>query len=90
MSTNNLKENVQDFITERLNQSYTQIVGNKTYSKIADKYFKLFEKIENVIQDTSITDKYKEAQFDMYTMQLEEAYKTGFKDSAKVFLNKSL
>ena len=74
MSTNTLKENLQDFITERLNQSYAQIVGNKSYSKIADQNFKLFT----------------ETQFDMYTMQLEEAYKIGFRDSAKVFLNKNL
>ena len=90
MSTNTLKENLQDFITERLNQSYAQIVGNKSYSKIADQNFKLFTEIENAIQNTDITEKYKETQFDMYTMQLEEAYKIGFRDSAKVFLNKNL
>ena len=90
MKTDTLKENVQDFITERLNQSYTQIANNKSYSKIADEHCKLFAEIENTIQNTDIIEQYKEAQYDMYTMQLEEAYKTGFKDSAKVFLNKSL
>lgn len=90
MKADNLKEDVQDFITERLNQSYAQIARNKSYSKIADQHFKLFTEIENAISNADITEKYKEIQFDMYTMQLEEAYKTGFRDSAKVFLNKTL
>ena len=90
MKNDTLKENVQDFITERLNQSYTRIVENKSYYKIANQNSILFAEIENTIENTDITEKYKETEFDMYTMQLEEAYKTGFRDSAKIFLNKIL
>lgn len=76
-----LKENLQDFIEERLNESYSNIAGNKNYKEIASKNSSLMDNILKKVNDIKLIDEYKKSELDMYEMQLQQAYITGFKDS---------
>ena len=49
------------------------------------KYNSLFEKLKNTIPNVKLLEKYREAEFDLYTMQLIQAYKIGFKDCIIIF-----
>lgn len=85
---NVLQMNVDEFIEERLQESYKNISSNEHYKKTLKKYYNLFDNIITLVNNENITEKYKEAEFDVYTFQLKEAYKTGFYDSTSIFINK--
>lgn len=80
----NLKENLQDFIEERLNESYTNIVHTKEYKEISNKNTKLIENITDKAKDNKLIEEYKKTEYDMYEMQLQQAYLTGFRDSTMI------
>lgn len=80
----NLKENLQDFIEERLNESYANIVHTKEYKEISNKNSKLIESITNKAKDNKLIGEYKKTEYDMYEMQLRQAYLTGFRDSTMI------
>lgn len=84
----NLKENLQDFIEERLNENYTNIVHTKEYKEISNKNTKLIESITDKAKDNKLIEEYKKTEYDMYELQLIQAYLTGFKDSNIIFNNK--
>ncbi len=83
----NLQENLQDFIEERLNESYTNILHTKEYKNISSKNNILMDKITDKTKDNNLIEKYKKTEYDMYEMQLMQAYLTGFKDSNIIFNN---
>ena len=85
-SEETLKEEIEEFISERLNASYTKIISNDKYQDLANRRSSLLYKIEHIINDETLADQYKKAELDMYDMQLQEAYKTGFLDSTKIFV----
>lgn len=87
-NNSNLKENLQDFIEERLNESYTNLLHTKEYKKISNKHLEAFKNLKNEIENnTDILEKYEEAEANLYYMQLKQAYLTGFKDSNIIFNN---
>ncbi len=86
-NSTNLKENLQDFIEERLNESYTNIAYTKEYKAISNKNANIMEKITDKIKDNKLIEEYKKIEYDMYEMQLKQAYLTGFKDSNMIFNN---
>lgn len=86
-NNSNLKENLQDFIEERLNESYTNIVHTKEYKEISNKNANLMESITDKAKDNNLIEEYKKTEYDMYEMQLQQAYLTGFKDSNIIFNN---
>ncbi len=87
-NSTNLKENLQDFIEERLNESYTNIAHTKEYKEISSKHFEAFKKLKDELKNnTAVLEKYEEAEADLYYMQLKQAYLTGVKDSNIIFNN---
>lgn len=90
MNENTLLNDIRDFVEERLNESYTRIVQSKDYKKIANEYSKLMTQIEKIVSNVELTDRYKKVELDMYEMQLEQAYKTGFLDSIIIVLSKEI
>lgn len=78
---------LNDFIEERLEESYQEILKNDYYKKIIREYEQLFEEISKNIIDKKLVQNFKEAEIDAYTIQLIKAYKKGFEDSI-VILNK--
>lgn len=90
METNNkLLTDINEFIEERLQESYKKILHKDKYKEILKNYYNLFHKVEAIVNNAKITDDYKEAEIDAYTIQLKEAYKIGFYDSAAIFINKN-
>ena len=90
MEKNTLTDNVNEFIQERINESYSKIMYRPEYRKVSEESSRLWKEIEDKINNEKLTDIYKSAQMDMYWIQLEEAYKTGFIDSIKIFLHKKI
>ncbi len=85
-NNSNLKENLQDFIEERLNESYTNILHTQEYKEMSNKYLETLKNLKEALnQNTEILQKYEEAEADLYYMQLKQAYLTGFKDSNIIF-----
>lgn len=80
-----LKQTVSDFIEERLQDSHKQLIHNERTKEVMLKYNSLFEKLKNTISNVKLLEKYREAEFDLYTMQLIQAYKIGFKDCIIIF-----
>lgn len=81
----NLKENLQNFIEERLNESYTNIVNTREYREISNENANLIKKIMNKAKDNKLIEEYKKTEYDMYERQLQQAYLTGFRDSNIIF-----
>lgn len=88
-NNSNLKENLQNFIDERLNESYTNIAQTKEYKEISNKNTNIMEQISNKAKSIELIEAYKKTEYDMYDMQLKQAYLTGFKDS-NIILNKAI
>ena len=78
---------LNDFIEERLEENYQEILKKDYYKKIIREYEQLFEEISKNIIDKKLVQNFKEAEIDAYTIQLIKAYKKGFEDSI-VILNK--
>ncbi len=83
----NLKENLQDFIEERLNESYANIEHSKEYKEISNRNAILMESIKNKTKNDDLIEEYQKTEYDLYTIQLQQAYLTGFKDSNIIFNN---
>lgn len=84
---NLLKENIYNFIDERLNESYNNLIKNKEYRQIEQNYSKSFKEIGNCIKNNEIIEKYEKNRNEMYDIQSQEAYKTGFMDAIMIFFN---
>ena len=81
LNKSRLFSNVNFFVSERLEENYNTLKNNIEYRKILSKYVDLFEEIEQRVNNEKITNEYKEIEANLHTIQLEEAYKLGFKDS---------
>lgn len=78
---------LNDFIEERLEESYQEILKKDYYKKLIKKYEQLLDEITANISNKKLMQDFKEAEIDAYTIQLIKAYKKGFEDSI-VILNK--
>ena len=85
-----LLNNINEFIEERLNESYTKTIHTKEYIQIRDKYYDIFSNIKNIINNEKLINNYEEILIDICTMHLEQAYKTGFTDSLILFSDKKM
>ena len=82
-----LLEDVEDFIEERLNQSYSDLKNNKEYVKLEIDYDDIFKKLTENIEEKKIVEAYEKIKIDMYEMQLKQAYRSGFKDRIYLIFN---
>ncbi|MCI8362218.1 MAG: hypothetical protein HFJ41_03665 [Clostridia bacterium] len=86
---NKLQANINNFVEERIQESYANLVNTKEYNNLLKNYYDLFSKIEKLLNNEKLTEQYKEAEYDVYMFQLEEAYKIGFYDSTIIFNQKN-
>lgn len=86
MENRELQATINDFIDERLEESRSKISDTKEYQEILTNSYNLFDKIEAIVNNTTLTDDYKSTESELSSMQLQEAYKIGFKDSITIFL----
>lgn len=86
-----LQINVEEFIENRLQESYEKIQQRHDYQEIDNQYFQLFQKVKKeLIYNQDLLEQYETLLAEMYEIQLKEAYCTGANDMAKLFLNKEL
>lgn len=90
MKNNKLKTDINDFIEERLAESLENISNNEEYKEVKEKYYKRLNKLKEEISNIKTIDSYKEAEHDISTIQLKQAYKTGFQDGIKIIMNKGI
>lgn len=86
MQKRQLQEHINCFIDERLEESRDKISNSHKYKKILNDSYNLFDKIEAVVDNATLTDNYKELESELSFILLKEAYKIGFKDSMQIFL----
>ena len=86
MQDTEFQEHINSFIDERLEESRCKVSDTKEYRKTLNKSYSLFDEIETVVNNATLTDDYKEVESELAFLQLKEAYKIGFKDSMKIFL----
>lgn len=79
-----LKNHIDNFIDERLEENRCNILCNKEVRKLANEYLNLFDKIEMGINNEKLTDEYKTIELNLKRIELQEAYKLGAKDSMKI------
>jgi len=84
---NELKENIENFIEERISTNYKKLIKNNEYKTIEKKYNDSFKKIESKLtKENDMLEDYKSNEYDLYDIQLIEAYKRGFIDSLISFM----
>ena len=86
MKNNNLKEDLQDFIDERLNEIYTVLIKDKEYSEKKKDCNNLIKKLNNNF-NKELFELYKDKNNSIQYIELKQAYLTGFKDSNIIFNN---
>lgn len=80
----NLKENLQDFIEERIQESYSKVSNKKDYKEQYQRFKKLEESFIEKLQDKTMIENYynfRDIRMDLDNRELQEAYLIGFKDS---------
>lgn len=77
---------IDEFIDQRIEESYEKILHTEQYKQLLRKYNQLSEKFEANMNDVKFIDDYREAEADIYSPQIKEAYKQGFKDSMIIFV----
>lgn len=85
-----LQLDTSNFIDARLERSRLKTLKTKRYKKMLTDSYRLFDKIETIVNNVNLTDNYRDVESELASMQLKEAYKTGFKDSMRIFLYKEL
>ena len=83
----NLKEDLQYFIEERLQESYLKASNKVDYKENYNKYRELETRfIESLQNETMVEDYYyfRDIRLDLDTRELQEAYLMGFKDSTMI------
>lgn len=88
VKNNKLQIDINDFVEERLSESLENISNNNEYKKVKENYYTFFNNIKEIIPNIKLLNHYKEAEHDMYTIQLKQAYKTGFQDGIKIIIDK--
>lgn len=88
----NLKQDLEHFIDERLQESYIKLKQNNKYKNIIQRNLELLDKLErNFTNDFTTTnelwEEYTKIQSDVENLELQDAYKTGFFDCATILLN---
>ena len=80
----NLIENLQDFIEERIQESYSKVSNKKDYKEQYQKFKELETNFIENLQDKTMIENYynfRDIRMDLDTRELQEAYLIGFKDS---------
>ena len=88
----NLKENIKDFIEERIKESYSLIANNRNYEEKYNIYKEMESKFLEKLNNKDLVDNYynfRDIRMDLDSQELQEAYIIGFRDSV-VIHNKEL
>ena len=89
-----LKENICDFIQERLHESYARLNKDIEYKAMYENHIKILEdlekKLSNNVELSNLLDSFCTAEIDLHALELEDAYKIGFLDSISILTDKGV
>ena len=89
-----LKENICDFIQERLHESYSRLNKNIEYKAMYEKHINVLEELEkelsNNVELSELLESFCTAEIDLHALELEDAYKIGFLDSISILTDKGV
>ena len=89
-----LKENICDFIGERLHESYSRLNKKFEYKAMYEKHINVLEDLERKLSSNMELSKLLEdfctAEIDLHALELEDAYKIGFLDSICILSDKGV
>lgn len=91
MKKSMLKMNVSDFIEQRLLESYIRVSQSKEYKEKKAQYVEQEEYFNSKLYENELLEDYediKDKKLYLDSLELEEAYKIGFKDSIKLLQEK--
>lgn len=91
MKENLLKSNIIDFIEQRLLESYMRVSQNKEYKEKKAEYVGQEEYFNSKLYENKLLEDYEDIKgkkLYLDSLELEEAYKIGFKDSIKLLQEK--
>lgn len=83
-----LSSSVNDFIMDRINENYSNLIKDKQYLAKQKACKKIMNNLVSKI-DINMFEKYKEENNGLQYLELKEIYKLGFKDSMIIFNNKN-
>ncbi len=83
-----LSSSVNDFIMDRINENYSNLIKDKQYLVKQKACKKIMNNLVSKI-DINMFEKYKEENNSLQYLELKEIYKLGFKDSMIIFNNKN-
>lgn len=83
-----LKVSIDEFIADRLNKNYSNMMKKLQYIKEQKECTDLAKKLVNQC-DTNLFEKYKSKNNDLQYLELQEIYKLGFIDSMVIFTSKN-
>lgn len=92
LENKNLKDNICDFIEERLHESYSRLNKNIEYKSVYEKHINVLEDLESKLSNNTelldLLDNFCTAEIDLHALELEDAYKIGFLDSISILTDK--
>lgn len=88
MKNNNcFKQDLEDFLSNRIEESYKIVIDKKEYIELNQRYKALEKLFIESLKDKNqkeIYQKLRDIRMELDSQELEEAYLIGFRDSSKI------
>lgn len=89
---NNIKfrQDLEDFIRDRIEESYKIVSNKNTYKKLNSKYKELEKHFIEMLKEKTIKEQYyiiRDIRMELNSQELQEAYLIGFRDNSKIINN---
>ncbi len=89
---NNIKfrQDLEDFIRDRIEESYKIVSNKNTYKKLNSKYKELEKHFIEMLKEKTIKEQYyiiRDIRMELDSQELQEAYLIGFRDNSKIINN---
>lgn len=89
---NNIKfrQDLEDFIRDRIEESYKIVSNKNTYKKLNSKYKELEKHFIEMLKKKTIKEQYyiiRDIRMELDSQELQEAYLIGFRDNSKIINN---
>lgn len=89
---NNIKfrQDLEDFIKDRIEESYKIVSNKNTYKKLNSKYKELEKHFIEMLKEKTIKEQYyiiRDIRMELDSQELQEAYLIGFRDNSKIINN---
>lgn len=83
----NFKQSFEDFMMDRIEESYEIVSKKKNYKELNSNYKEMEKDFLNSLPNEELKEKYynfRDIKLSLDTLELQEAYLLGFKDCIKI------